>query len=219
MAGRGNTINGALYFWDPSGAASGDLLGVGGALGLSAVQLDGAYFEADGDLVDSSAAVIAPADTQTNGIITFAEWDYACVIEANRSGSTETADVSDRCQTDAQVVTKINTEISGSLFKKRNADGTIPQWILDMRNAFRECKEFYALMLDKPINAAPASGTYTVDGWWVRSLISQFDESQPLSEGIQIDFTLIPSGLTDAINQNSITAQTTDGGSTWTYSG
>ena len=95
------------------------------------------------------------------GICAWDEWSYACIRTANRTGSTNTFDASNRCNTDATIVTNITKSIDIDFLKERDANsGEFPEWFNWLEECYAACTPIYAMML---CDIRENTGSR---GWW-----------------------------------------------------
>ena len=133
-------------------------------------------------------------------ICDWAEWLDTCPVDVEFDGGTEEADVGDRCNPDATLVTKITSEITFNFFKKKDPNtNEVPAWAVLVRDTWKKKENIYILMLDE------ARDVTNADGFWMIATITGYKEAQPLKEGIEISVAVKPSGKTLFQNVDCIT--------------
>lgn len=124
--------------------------------------------------------------TRDAAIAAWANWVLTCPVNVDQSGGTETADDSDRCNPDATIVTKTTSEITFNFRKKKSSTGALPDWAKTLKSAWKNMELVHILMLDD-VRTAPGA-----DGFWMIAAVTDYSETQPLTEGIEISCTVKP---------------------------
>lgn len=119
-------------------------------------------------------------------IAAWGNWVLTCPVNVDQSGGTETADDSDRCNPDATIVTKVTNEITFNFRKKKDPTGALPAWAKTHKEAWKNMDLVHILMLDDARTVAGA------DGFWMLATVTDYSETQPLTEGIEINVTVKP---------------------------
>ena len=128
------------------------------------------------------------------------DWVETCPVDVSMDGGTETADFSDRCNPDAEIVTKITSEVTFNFRKKKDPNtNELPLWAQQIKQCWKTCGNLYVMMLDESKENGGA------DGYWWIAQVTNFDETQNLNEGIECSVTLTPSGNTTYKNFDCIT--------------
>lgn len=128
-----------------------------------------------------------------------ADWERICKISVDKTRGTETSDASDDCNPDATLITKKVKEISCEVFVKKDASENIAAVEGEGIDRIREAYEAEALISVLSLDAAREDTGAAGD--WMLANVTQFDESQPLTDTTQYSFTFVPSG--SVVIQNS----------------
>lgn len=136
------------------------------------------------DVTDTATALALP-------------WEQACVVDVSFDGSYEEEDVSDSCSdgNSESFPTFRNTEISFDAFKKRTGADELPQWYIDLREAWQDREPVFLMMLDGP---REDSGS---EGLWILGNILNFKLTHPTKGGNKIEFTAKNAGTVTGVTK------------------
>ncbi|MFO0915293.1 MAG: hypothetical protein U0795_20190 [Pirellulales bacterium] len=139
-----------------------------------------------GTFVDKYNPTPAELVARDSEIAEWASWVLTCPVNVDHTGGTETADDSDRCNPDATIVTKVTSEITFNFRKKKDSSSALPNWVRFLRAAWKSGGLVHLMMLDAPKTQDGA------DGFWMIAQVTDYSESQQLTEGIEISCTVRP---------------------------
>ena len=151
--------------------------------------IDNFPYSSDSGILALGGSDVALDGTDLGNRDLTAGWVYACVVDMNFTGGSNTSDTSNRCNPNAESIETTTSDFSGTINKRRNRAGELDTIIRKLSCAYDECQPFFAMMLSCRRTDA------NTHGWWMYGSLKSWNESQPLNGVTQITFNMTPESL------------------------
>ena len=144
---------------------------------------------------DPAAGIYKPTAVEIHArdqaLVSIEQWSRACKVSASITRSTETTDISDDCNPDSTIVSKLVKSISFEAFNRKTKDTNLPIDSIKHMFAVYESEGVLilpVLFLDSSITTDGARGDFML------STVSQFDMTGNLNDPVSLSVTLLPTG-------------------------